>query len=110
MSTTAEGQFGGAHEHSGTVNGRGFAAGVLRFFSTYVFSRDHKIIGLQFLFSTMIWFLAGGLLALAAAVEHEHPLFGGAGISSTSGRRLRIWCITPTSVAMMNWLAESFAT
>jgi cytochrome c oxidase subunit I len=31
---------------------------------TYVFSLDHKIIGLQFLFSTLLWFLVGGLLAL----------------------------------------------
>jgi cytochrome c oxidase subunit 1 len=31
------------------------------FISTYVFSKDHKIIGLQFLFSTLIWFLIGGL-------------------------------------------------
>ena len=36
------------------------------FLSTYVFSKDHKVIGLQFLFSTLVWFLIGGLLALAA--------------------------------------------
>jgi cytochrome c oxidase subunit 1 len=42
-----------AHAHAGS------------FLSTYVFSRDHKIIGLQFLFSTLLWFLIGGLLALA---------------------------------------------
>ena len=35
------------------------------FLSTYVFSKDHKVIGLQFLFSTLLWFLIGGLLALA---------------------------------------------
>ncbi len=59
MSTTAEGfhhQVG--HPSAGTGSGIG------HFFSKYVFSRDHKIIGLQFLFSTLIWFLIGGLLAL----------------------------------------------
>ena len=30
-----------------------------RFLTTYVFSRDHKIIGIQFLFSTLIWFFIG---------------------------------------------------
>ena len=38
---------------------------VAEFLSTYVFSKDHKVIGLQFLFSTLLWFLIGGLLALA---------------------------------------------
>ena len=33
-----------------------------QFINTYVFSLDHKIIGLQFLFSTLLWFLVGGLL------------------------------------------------
>lgn len=27
-----------------------------QFVRTYVFSLDHKIIGLQFLFSTLLWF------------------------------------------------------
>ena len=31
------------------------------FVNTYIFSRDHKIIGIQFLFSTLLWFLVGGL-------------------------------------------------
>ena len=29
--------------------------------------RDHKIIGIQFLFSTLMWFFIGGMLALAFA-------------------------------------------
>ena len=37
---------------------------VLRFLSTYVFATDHKIIGIQFLFSSLIWFCVGGMLAL----------------------------------------------
>ena len=47
-----------AHAHSTAESS------VASFISTYVFSRDHKIIGLQFLFSTLLWFLIGGLLAL----------------------------------------------
>ncbi len=43
------------------------------FLWTYVFSRDHKIIGLQFLFSTLIWFLIGGLLALAVRWQVAWP-------------------------------------
>ena len=43
------------------------------FISTYVFSRDHKIIGIQFLFSTLIWFLVGGLLALGVRWQLAWP-------------------------------------
>ncbi len=52
-----------------------------RFVSTYVFSTDHKIIGLQFLFSTLLWFLVGGLLALGIRLQlawpwEEMPIIG----------------------------------
>lgn len=43
------------------------------FISTYVFSRDHKVIGIQFLFTTLIWFLIGGLLALAIRWQLAWP-------------------------------------
>ena len=43
------------------------------FISTYIFSRDHKIIGLQFLFSTLLWFLVGGLLALGIRWQLAYP-------------------------------------
>ncbi|MEX0641630.1 MAG: cbb3-type cytochrome c oxidase subunit I [Pirellulales bacterium] len=43
------------------------------FWTTYVFSRDHKIIGIQFLFSTLVWFLIGGLLALAVRWQLAYP-------------------------------------
>ena len=46
---------------------------VSSFVSTYVFSRDHKIIGLQFLFSTLLWFLVGGLLALGIRWQLAYP-------------------------------------
>src|SRR5258707_7002966 len=43
------------------------------FLSTYVFSRDHKIIGLQFLFSTLFWFFIGGMLALGVRWQLAWP-------------------------------------
>ncbi len=39
------------------------------FIGTYIFSRDHKIIGIQFLFTTLIFFLLVGLLALLIRVQ-----------------------------------------
>jgi cytochrome c oxidase subunit 1 len=50
-----------AHAHTGS------------FLTTYVFSRDHKVIGIQFLFSTLIWFLIGGLLALGIRWQVAWP-------------------------------------
>jgi cytochrome c oxidase subunit 1 len=53
----------GAHEaHGGHGEGHGHAP--KGFISTYVFSTDHKMIGKQFLFTTLFFFLVGGLLAL----------------------------------------------
>jgi cytochrome c oxidase subunit 1 len=43
------------------------------FLRTYVFSLDHKIIGLQFLFSTLLWFLVGGMLALGIRWQLAYP-------------------------------------
>ncbi|MGD9723680.1 MAG: cbb3-type cytochrome c oxidase subunit I [Pirellulales bacterium] len=43
------------------------------FLTTYVFSRDHKVIGIQFLFSTLLWFLVGGLLALGIRWQLAFP-------------------------------------
>jgi len=39
----------------------------------YVFSTDHKIIGIQFLFSGLIFFVIGGLLALAVRWQIAWP-------------------------------------
>src|SRR6202008_1342237 len=50
-----------AHAHHGS------------FLTTYVFSRDHKIIGIQFLFSTLLWFFIGGLLALGVRWQLAFP-------------------------------------
>ncbi len=65
MSTTA------ADSHAFDADAdHGHAGG---FLSTYVFSRDHKVIGIQFLFSTLLWFLVGGLLALGIRWQLAWP-------------------------------------
>jgi cytochrome c oxidase subunit 1 len=61
------------HTHEHAAHAHGGSNGVGHFISTYVFSRDHKIIGLQFLFSTLIWFLIGGLLALGVRWQVAFP-------------------------------------
>ena len=43
------------------------------FLTTYVFSTDHKVIGIQFLFSTLIFFVIGGLLAMALRWQLAFP-------------------------------------
>ncbi len=69
MSTLTAGTH--AHEHPhGDAHAHGHAGS---FLTTYVFSRDHKVIGIQFLFSTLLWFLVGGLLALAVRWQVAWP-------------------------------------
>jgi len=60
-----------AHEHH---EPRGF-------WQKHVFSRDHKVIGKQFLFSSMIWALLGGSLAIMVRQQiawpaEPYPLIG----------------------------------
>ena len=56
------------------AHGHGHPETTLRqFINTYVFSKDHKIIGLQFLFTTLLWFLVGGLLALGIRWQLAFP-------------------------------------
>jgi len=43
------------------------------FWSKYVFSKDHKIIGLQFLFSTILWGIVGGGLAMIVRYKLAWP-------------------------------------
>src|SRR5947208_7425314 len=43
------------------------------FIRKYIFSEDHKIIGIQFLFSGLIFFLIGGTLALMVRVQIAWP-------------------------------------
>ena len=60
----------GSHGHDAHAAGHAHGPG---FIGTYVFSRDHKIIGIQFLFSTLLWFLVGGLLALGIRWQLAWP-------------------------------------
>src|ERR1700674_1112174 len=61
----------GSHAHDDAHAGGHAHAG--SFLGTYVFSRDHKVIGIQFLFSTLLWFLVGGLLALGIRWQVAWP-------------------------------------
>src|SRR4051812_8262401 len=45
----------------------------LGFLRKYVFSEDHKVIGIQFFFSGLIFFLIGGLLALMLRTQIAWP-------------------------------------
>ncbi len=60
----------GSHAHD---DAHAKESGLGHFLSSYVFSLDHKIIGLQFLFSTLLWFLVGGLLALGIRWQLAYP-------------------------------------
>ncbi len=64
---------GAAHDHGhddphgpGHVDDR-------HFLQRYVFSHDHKVIGIQFLFSGLIFFVLGGLLAMAVRWQLAWP-------------------------------------
>ncbi|MGI9516585.1 MAG: cytochrome c oxidase subunit I [Pirellulaceae bacterium] len=43
------------------------------FVRRYIFSTDHKMIGMQFLFSSLIWMAIGGLLAMAIRWQLAWP-------------------------------------
>ncbi len=43
------------------------------FWQKHVFSRDHKVIGKQFLFSSMFWALLGGALAIMVRQQVAYP-------------------------------------
>src|SRR5438094_10117778 len=45
----------------------------LSFVRKYIFSTDHKIIGIQFLFSTLIFLAIGGILALMVRMQLGWP-------------------------------------
>ncbi len=66
MSTAAiPGDFAGHHEHA-EHHEKGFIA-------TYIFSTDHKIIGIQFVISSLIFFIVGGLLAMGVRYQLAYP-------------------------------------
>src|SRR5437763_14735928 len=45
----------------------------LSFIRRYIFSEDHKIIGIQFLFTSLIMFMVGGFLALMVRIQLAWP-------------------------------------
>ena len=47
--------------------------GPTSFWTKYVFSIDHKVIGLQFMFTSLIFVIVGGLLALGVRYELAWP-------------------------------------
>src|SRR5262249_22298273 len=57
-----------SHSHSTETH-----AHELSFLRKYIFSEDHKIIGIQFLFSGLIFFLIGGTLALLVRLQVGYP-------------------------------------
>src|SRR3954452_17049733 len=61
----AAGSHGHAHDHIHPA-----PSNVLQ---RYVFSTDHKVIGIQFLFSGLIFFVLGGLLAMAIRWQMAWP-------------------------------------
>jgi len=61
----------GSHAHESSHAAE--AGSVGHFVRTYVFSLDHKVIGIQFLFSTLLWFIVGGLLALGVRWQLAWP-------------------------------------
>ncbi len=69
-------------EHAAHANGHGHGHGHddhhhhednRNFIERYVFSTDHKVIAIQFLFSGLIFFLIGGLLAMAIRWQLAWP-------------------------------------
>lgn len=80
MSHEAEHSHDNLHEH-GDDHAHEHDHGPQHFITKYVFSRDHKVIGLQFLFSSLFWLLVGGSLALGVRMQlawpwQQFPIFG----------------------------------
>jgi cytochrome c oxidase subunit 1 len=71
------GGHGGGHDHAhGQGHGHGddhIHPAPSHFLTRYVFSTDHKVIGIQFLFSGLIFFVIGGLLAMAVRWQLAWP-------------------------------------
>ncbi len=67
----------GDHGHGDGEHGHGDGDhghhGPTSFWTRYVFSTDHKVIGMQFLFSSLLFVLLGGLLALGVRYQLAWP-------------------------------------
>jgi cytochrome c oxidase subunit I len=72
MTTTAEPLHG--HEAHGHAHDHGHGHGHQQsFVSKYVFSTDHKVIGIQFLVTTLLMLMVGGALALGVRWQLAWP-------------------------------------
>src|SRR5260370_23001945 len=65
----------------------------LGFVRKYIFSTDHKIIGIQFLFSGLIFLLIGGTLAMLVRIQlgwphSDIPILGRAWWPANEGHRM----------------------
>src|SRR5213596_1525891 len=65
----------------------------LSFLRKYIFSEDHKIIGIQFLFSGLIFLLIGGTLAMLVRIQlgwphSDIPILGRAWWPANEGHRM----------------------
>lgn len=58
-----------SHDHAD----HGAHHGPTSFWTKYVFSTDHKVIGLQFMFTSLLFVLLGGLLALGVRYQIAWP-------------------------------------
>ncbi|MBS0206670.1 MAG: cbb3-type cytochrome c oxidase subunit I [Planctomycetes bacterium] len=75
--------------HAGDDHGHGHHE--LSFIQKYVFSTDHKIIGIQFLFTTLLMLMVGGALALGVRWQLARPweympILGSANFASEGGQ------------------------
>ena len=62
------------HDHGhGAPGDHGHAHGPRSFWTKYIFCTDHKIIGLQFTFASLMFVILGGLLALAVRYQIAWP-------------------------------------
>ncbi len=61
------------HGHAGEQQGHGHGHPEIGFLKKYVFSIDHKIIGIQFLFMGLMFMVVGGLLAMLIRWQMAWP-------------------------------------
>jgi cytochrome c oxidase subunit 1 len=66
------GDMHGHGDHAGHGD-HGHDHGPTTFIGKYIFSQDHKIIGIQFMFSGLLWLMIGGLLALGVRWQLAYP-------------------------------------
>ena len=68
--STHDHSHGHGHDSGGDHGGHGEPTG---FFRKYVFSTDHKVIGIQFMFASLLFVIIGGLLALGVRYQLAWP-------------------------------------